>query len=113
MKLLTLQSLISTENGINNDSNSTSNDLAIYCMDLNMSSNLLAVGYIDGCIKIFDLNRHVLISNLDSHNGTVTCLKWSNCGNFLVSGSDDKTIMIWKRVAVKKSLQSGKKINWT
>lgn len=104
MKLLTLQSLISTENGINNDSNSTSNDLAIYCMDLNMSSNLLAVGYIDGCIKIFDLNRHVLISNLDSHNGTVTCLKWSNCGNFLVSGSDDKTIIIWKRVAMKKSL---------
>ncbi|SGZ38702.1 uncharacterized protein HGUI_00902 [Hanseniaspora guilliermondii] len=104
MKLLTLQSLISTESGINNDSNSTNNDLAIYCMDSNANCNLLAVGYIDGCIKIFDLNRHLLISNLDSHSGTVTCLKWTNCGNFLVSGSDDKTIIIWKKVVVKKSL---------
>lgn len=104
MKILSLQALISVENGINNENNSTDNDLAIYCMDLNTINNLLAVGYIDGCIKIYDLNKYSLIANLDSHNGTVTCLKWSNCGNFLVSGSDDKTIIIWKKVSMKNSL---------
>ena len=40
MKILSLQALISVENGINNENNSADNDLAIYCMDLNTINNL-------------------------------------------------------------------------
>ena len=66
-------------------------------MDLNKNENLLAVGTIDGCIKIYDMNYNKLVSTLDSHSGTVTCIKWSSCGKFLISGSDDKCIIIWQK----------------
>lgn len=98
MKILSLNTFLRENEFLSPDTASNdSSNLAIYCMDLNKNENLLAVGTIDGCIKIYDMNYNKLVSTLDSHSGTVTCIKWSSCGKFLISGSDDKCIIIWQK----------------
>jgi WD40 repeat protein len=36
------------------------------------------------------------LSRLVQHNGAILCLRWSPCGQFLASASDDSLIIIWK-----------------
>ncbi|KAK4047050.1 HIR complex subunit [Microbotryomycetes sp. JL221] len=42
-----------------------------------------------------DDGKPKLLSTLTSHAGPVMCVRWSNSGAFLASGSDDKVVMIW------------------
>lgn len=106
MKILSLQTLLQDSELLAADrAAQDASNLAIYCMDLNKNDNLLAVGTIDGCIKIYDMNINKLVTSLDSHNGTVTCMKWTSCGKFLVSGSDDKCIIIWQKQQLSTSKQ--------
>jgi protein HIRA/HIR1 len=37
-----------------------------------------------------------LLCQLEAHLSCVNCVKWSNNGKYLASGSDDKLIMIWQ-----------------
>lgn len=98
MKILSLQTLLQDSESLSADrAPQDASNLAIYCMDLNKNDNLLAIGTIDGCIRIYDMTINKLVTSLDLHNGTVTCMKWTSCGKFLVSGSDDKCIIIWQK----------------
>lgn len=56
---------------------------------------LLAVGFQDGKIRVFDLYRHRAIAKLDSHVSHVQRLDYSPIQHALVSASRDKTIMWW------------------
>jgi len=41
------------------------------------------------------VDRMQLVGSLESHEGCVNCISWSEDGDFLLSGSDDTTICIW------------------
>ena len=53
----------------------------------------------DNTIKLFqeDDGDWENINTLEGHDSTVWSISWSKDGNRLVSGSDDKTIRIWRR----------------
>ena len=43
-----------------------------------------------------DKNVPKLLCQMDNHVGCVNIVRWSNHGNWLASGGDDKIVMIWK-----------------
>lgn len=75
---------------------------------MNQNTNKLAVGYLDGSLRLFDLNQPKLldISNqtigsaltLNGHKTAVTSIKFDSEGVRLVSGSKDTDIVLWDLV---------------
>jgi len=58
-----------------------------------------------GSISVWDLKKRALIQRLAAHDDAgVHALATSPCGNFLLSGSDDKTVVEWKGISVCLSL---------
>ncbi|EGG23400.1 WD40 repeat-containing protein [Cavenderia fasciculata] len=57
--------------------------------------NILAAGYTDGAIRLWNLQDYSLISVLNGHRAAVTCLHFNKLGSNLVSGSRDTEIIIW------------------
>ncbi|KAF2454890.1 small nucleolar ribonucleoprotein complex subunit [Lineolata rhizophorae] len=55
----------------------------------------LASGGEDGKVRIWNLHRRSSLAVLDSHVSVVRCIDYSPQENALVSGSRDKTIMVW------------------
>ena len=49
----------------------------------------------DGIIKIWSLHERKCLSTLDSHFSLVRSLAYSQKSNILLSGSRDKTVMVW------------------
>jgi len=60
---------------------------------------ILASSSYDNTIKMFkeDEDEWINVATLTGHSSTVWSCDWSRDGMRLVSGSDDKTIRIWKR----------------
>ena len=48
------------------------------------------------------VSRLGLVAELTGHHGCVNCLQWSTSGQFLLSGSDDKTLMVWDGLRCKE-----------
>ncbi|ODV93336.1 hypothetical protein PACTADRAFT_5123 [Pachysolen tannophilus NRRL Y-2460] len=61
-------------------------------------TNILAVGYRDGVIKIWDLASNSVLINFTGHKSSITILKFDRTGTRLCSGSKDSTIMLWDLV---------------
>ena len=59
------------------------------------SAYCLASASEDGIIKIWDLYERKCLSTLDSHFSLVRSLAYSQENRILISGSRDKTIMLW------------------
>lgn len=49
------------------------------------------IGFSEGRVKSFSRYQSDL-----SHNGCINTVKWSRTGEFLISGSDDRTVKLWK-----------------
>ncbi|OVA17951.1 WD40 repeat [Macleaya cordata] len=58
-------------------------------------SSLIASGYADGSIRIWDSNSGTCETTLNGHKGAVTALRYNNTGSFLASGSKDNDIILW------------------
>lgn len=61
-------------------------------------TNVLASGYSDGSIKIWDLTSGVVLINFQGHRSAVSMLKFDRSGTRLVSGSRDTTAILWDLV---------------
>ena len=62
------------------------------------NGNLLAIGYVDGVIRLYDMLSGNLLNEFKGNAG-VRSLVFSQDGKMLASGSLNKTIMLWKRVS--------------
>jgi WD40 repeat protein len=56
---------------------------------------LVAAGA-EGLIRIIDLAGEQTLGTLTGHSGPVLCLAWSSDGNWIASGSADRSIRIWE-----------------
>uniref|UniRef100_A0A1J3FAT6 WD repeat-containing protein 3-like protein n=1 Tax=Noccaea caerulescens TaxID=107243 RepID=A0A1J3FAT6_NOCCA len=59
------------------------------------ASTLVAVGYADGCIRIWDSEKGTCESILNGHRSAVTALRYNKLGSELASGSKDNTVILW------------------
>lgn len=62
----------------------------------NEADDLIAVGYTDGQIKIWDAQTGQLVRIIAAHTDAVTTLAWSPDGTRLASGGYDNLVKIWE-----------------
>lgn len=86
-------------------------DGEVWAVSSSPDGSLLASGDDKGVIKIWNIKEILSgeeiqrgrlsdssvpeITEINSHTEPVTCLSWSKCGNFLLSGSEDLSIRLW------------------
>ncbi|KAH7512033.1 hypothetical protein FEM48_Zijuj12G0047600 [Ziziphus jujuba var. spinosa] len=58
-------------------------------------SSLIASGYSDGSIRIWDAERGTCEATFNGHSGAVTALRYNKLGSMLASGSKDNDIILW------------------
>ncbi|KAK6942734.1 Small-subunit processome, Utp12 [Dillenia turbinata] len=58
-------------------------------------SSLIASGYADGSIRIWDCEKGTCEVTFNGHKGAVTALRYNKSGSPLASGSKDNDIIIW------------------
>nr|KYP71005.1 WD repeat-containing protein 3 [Cajanus cajan] len=59
------------------------------------SSSLIAAGYGDGSIRIWDSDKGTCETTLNGHKGAVTALRYNKAGSLLASGSKDNDVILW------------------
>ncbi|KAF6167704.1 hypothetical protein GIB67_017199 [Kingdonia uniflora] len=59
------------------------------------NSSLVASGYADGSIRIWDSEKGVCETTLNGHKGAVSSLRYNKLGNLLASGSKDNDVILW------------------
>ncbi|XP_010510338.1 PREDICTED: WD repeat-containing protein 3-like [Camelina sativa] len=69
--------------------------LAVTSIAASPASSLVAVGYADGSIRIWDSEKGTCEVNLNSHKGAVTALRYNKVGSMLASGSKDNDVILW------------------
>ncbi|KAG2406100.1 uncharacterized protein HKW66_Vig0053550 [Vigna angularis] len=58
-------------------------------------SSLIAGGYGDGSIRIWDSDKGACETTLNGHKGAVTALRYNKAGSLLASGSKDNDVILW------------------
>ncbi|SBS92977.1 U3 small nucleolar RNA-associated protein 12, putative (UTP12), partial [Plasmodium ovale curtisi] len=58
------------------------------------NKNILAVGYMNGSIRLFDIFQNKILSTFSGHTSAICKLKF-NKGNYLCSCSKDTNIILW------------------
>ncbi|CAJ2650069.1 unnamed protein product [Trifolium pratense] len=58
-------------------------------------SVLIAGGYGDGSIRIWDSDKGTCETTLNGHKGAVTALRYNKLGSLLASGSKDNDVILW------------------
>lgn len=66
------------------------------CIAVNPQTREMAVGYSDNIIRVFDIDNIELRYTLASHENSVFSVQYSPDGKYLLSGSRDAHLKIWK-----------------
>ncbi|XP_016992009.2 F-box-like/WD repeat-containing protein ebi [Drosophila rhopaloa] len=66
----------------------------VTCLDWNCVGSLLATGSNDGCVRIWKTDGR-LVSTLHQQKGPIFSVKWSKCGNYILTAGYDQTTIIW------------------
>lgn len=80
------------------DSKSTKPAEATY-LKYHKETTLLAVGYADGVIKVWDLMSKSVLLSFNGHKSAITVLQFDVTGTRLISGSRDSDIIVWDLVS--------------
>lgn len=65
------------------------------CVTINTADTLLLSGSEMGAICVVNVRNGQLLTRLEHHRGMVTCLNVNSGDDVLVSGSTDRTVVIW------------------
>jgi U3 small nucleolar RNA-associated protein 12 len=65
------------------------------CIRNSPDSSMLAAGYADGCIRLWNTAECKCIAVFHSHSRAVTALAFNANGGCLASGSQDTDIILW------------------
>ncbi|KAM1853553.1 hypothetical protein ACFX15_008971 [Malus domestica] len=58
-------------------------------------TSMVASGYADGSIRIWDSDKGTCETTLNGHKGAVTALRYNKLGSMLASGGKDNDIILW------------------
>ncbi|MCU0464936.1 MAG: WD40 repeat domain-containing protein [Anaerolineae bacterium] len=67
----------------------------IFSIALNPAESVLAVGYHDGMVRLWDMMTGERLMVLEAHNERITALAFSPDGTLLASGGADGTVRLW------------------
>lgn len=68
------------------------------CIARSPTGTLYAVGYADGCIRLWDLKTNTCDLVFNGHRGAITSLAFDKTGTLLASGAKDTHIIVWDLV---------------
>jgi len=68
----------------------------VYQVAFSPAENYLAAAYQDGRVRLWNPQTNKLLQTLSGHSGPVRALAVSHDGTMIATGSDDKSIRIWK-----------------
>lgn len=91
----------SLENGLALISDQSAHWFTINHIAIHPKEPIFATASRDKTIKIWDLHTFELLkvidkAKYDGHNHSVNCLHWSAEHHYLISGSDDRSLIIWE-----------------
>lgn len=69
------------------------------CLGSHWQSDQLAIGYRDGTVNLYSVNRNELISTFSGHSSSITTISFDEDGHRLATGSLDTEVVIWDVVA--------------
>ncbi|XP_073134824.1 uncharacterized protein [Henckelia pumila] len=76
-------------------SSSRGRSLAVTSIAASSSPSLIASGYADGSIRVWDSEKETCETTLNGHKKAVTVLRYNKIGTLLASGSKDNDIILW------------------
>jgi NACHT domain- and WD repeat-containing protein len=66
----------------------------VSCFDVSRDSQLAAVAT-HKSLQIWQLNTPELQATLDGHTGPITCVSFAANSEFVITGSEDKSVIVW------------------
>ena len=71
----------------------------VTCIAQSPQKDVFAIGYMDGSIRLWNLETSSSIVALNGHKKSVTALCFDSTGQRLASGSQDTNVILWDVVA--------------
>ncbi|CCE82087.1 Piso0_002783 [Millerozyma farinosa CBS 7064] len=87
-----------TTPGTSNAPTSTAPPSVTY-LTYNEQANIIAAGYTDGSIKVWDIASGSPLISFQGHKSSITTMIFDRSGTRLVSGSSDASIIVWDLVS--------------
>ena len=86
---------------------------AVSAVAINMQCGSVACGLLDGTVKVWSLMKGSYLWKRREHSQDLTCIKFSPCGQSMVSAGADRKIIIWSATLGKIwASTSGESEDW-